>query len=324
MVVSTVVTIKPAKTSMAEQVKDFNRVVTQRIGALNERYLARERPLGQVRLLWEIGHGGVRGDGNVRSLRSRLGLDSGYLSRLLRSLEADGLIVVEVSPRDGRSRVARLTRAGRAEQARLDRRSDELADSILRPLSPDQRSRLVAAMGEVNRLLLASTVDISVVDPRRPAARAAVTACVSDLAERLGSDPGHTVPAADDELTLPAGLLVLATLDGEPVGCAALTLHPRRPAEVTRMWVDPTVRRLGLGRRLFTEVEQRAAEHGARTVRVQTNRSLTEAIALCRAAGYRELAPTTNNPDANHSFSKRLPVNKGPLYNRKREEGALP
>src|SRR5919108_1885222 len=117
------------------QVRRFQRTVTQRIGALNDRYLSRSRPLGQSRLLWEIGTEGSE----VRALRARLDLDSGYLSRLLRSLEADGLVTVDAEGADGRVRVARLTPAGLAEREELDRRSDELAASLLEPLSDAQR-----------------------------------------------------------------------------------------------------------------------------------------------------------------------------------------
>jgi len=96
------------ETGMVAQVRRFNRTVTQRIGALNDSFLARDRPLGQARVLWEIGPQGS----DIRLLRSRLDLDSGYLSRLLRSLENDGLIVVEQSRADGRVRTARLTGRG--------------------------------------------------------------------------------------------------------------------------------------------------------------------------------------------------------------------
>jgi len=130
---------------MVEQVRRFNRTVTQRIGALNDSFLARDRPLGQARVLWEIGPEGS----DIRLLRSRLDLDSGYLSRLLRSLENDGLIVVEQSRADGRVRTARLTGRGLAERAELDRRSDDLAASILRSLTTRQRTRLTTAMAEV-------------------------------------------------------------------------------------------------------------------------------------------------------------------------------
>src|SRR6516165_2246063 len=108
-------------TDMVGQIRSFNRTVTQRVGALSDAFLGRGRPLGQARLLWEIGPDGS----DVRALRSRLDLDSGYLSRLLRSLEQDGLVAVERSGTDGRVRTARLTRRGLAERTVLDRRSDD-------------------------------------------------------------------------------------------------------------------------------------------------------------------------------------------------------
>jgi DNA-binding MarR family transcriptional regulator len=104
-------------------VRRFNRTVTQRVGALNDRFMSRARPLGEARLLWEIGFDGA----DVRVLRSQLDLDSGYLSRLLRSLERTGLAVVEPNSQDGRVRTARLTNAGLAERARLDALSDDHA-----------------------------------------------------------------------------------------------------------------------------------------------------------------------------------------------------
>jgi DNA-binding MarR family transcriptional regulator len=104
--------------AMVDQVRRFNRTVTERVGALDDRFLGRERPLGEARLLWEIGLDGCE----VRLLRSRMELDSGYLSRLLRSLEAAGLIELTPSENDRRIRVARLTAAG-ARRARRARRA---------------------------------------------------------------------------------------------------------------------------------------------------------------------------------------------------------
>src|SRR4051795_1422492 len=109
------------------RVRRFNRTVTQRVGALSDRYLSRDRPLGEARVLWEIGPDGCE----VRALRSRLELDSGHASRLLRALESAGLVDVRPSPADRRVRVARLTKRGRRERALLDERSDGLAAAIL-------------------------------------------------------------------------------------------------------------------------------------------------------------------------------------------------
>src|SRR3954468_11632331 len=144
-----------------QQVRRFNRLVTQRVGALDDRFLARDRPLGEARLLWEVG----ARERSVRELRELLDLDSGYLSRLPRSLEADGLVTVEPSPHDRRVRTVRLTRRGVSERRVLDRRSDALAQSLLDPLTAAQRERLVAAMADVERLLTAALVDLDAVDP---------------------------------------------------------------------------------------------------------------------------------------------------------------
>jgi DNA-binding MarR family transcriptional regulator/ribosomal protein S18 acetylase RimI-like enzyme len=294
----------PHPTEMVAGVRRFNRIVTERVGALQEHYLARERPLGQARLLWEIGLDGC----DLRTLRSRLGLDSGYLSRLLRELEGDGLVVVEPSNRDRRVRTARLTPAGRAERTLLDRRSDALARSLLKPLDEPQRDRLVAAMGEVERLLTTAMVAIRRVDPTDPRARYCVAEYFAELDRRFrtGFDPAASISADDDELRLPAGLLLLATLRDEPVGCGALKLHPGEPTELKRMWVAPSARGLGLGRRILAELEHEAAKRGGRVIHLETNGSLAEAIALYWSSGYREVEPFNDEPYAAHWFEKRL------------------
>src|ERR1700682_3235230 len=163
--------------AMLSQVRSFNRIVTQRVGALNDRFLARDRSIGEARLLWEIGSAGR----DVRSLRTQLELNSGYLSRLLRSLEAAGLLTVGPKDSDKRVRIARLTPSGSAERVVLDQRSDELAASLLSPLSARQRARLVAAMADVERLLTAATVEIAPIDPAHPDAQACLHAYFSEL-----------------------------------------------------------------------------------------------------------------------------------------------
>jgi DNA-binding MarR family transcriptional regulator/GNAT superfamily N-acetyltransferase len=290
--------------SMIERVRSFNRTVTQRIGALNEAFLSRGRSLGQARVLWEIGPDGS----DVRQLRSRLDLDSGYLSRLLRALQDDGLVVVGQSRTDRRVRKARLTGRGLAERAVLDQRSDDAAASILGRLSAAQRTRLVTAMAEVERLLVASMVQVTVCDPRQPAARFCMRAYFSELSQRFdgGFDPARSISADDAELTPPAGLMLVATLHSEPVGCGALKFHGAAPAEIKRMWVAAGVRGLGLGRRILTELEARAAANRVRILRLETNRTLHEAISLYRAAGYHEVSAFNDEPYADHWFEKAL------------------
>jgi DNA-binding MarR family transcriptional regulator/ribosomal protein S18 acetylase RimI-like enzyme len=285
-------------------VRRFHRTVTERIGALDERYLARDRPLGEARVLWEIGSGGVE----VRTLRTRLGLDSGYLSRLLRSLEASGMATVGTEPGDRRVRTVRLTEAGSAERAELDRLSDELASSLLEPLADEQRRTLVDAMATVQRLLTAGAVDVSVSDPRSAEARACLRAYFAELDERFdgGFDPDRSISADAGELTEPTGLLLVARHHGEAIGCGALKLRGDEPAEIKRMWVDRSARGLGLGRRLLAELERHAAARGVRVVRLETNGALAEAIGLYRSAGYRQVEAFNDEPYAHHWFEKEL------------------
>src|SRR4029077_18775262 len=123
--------------------------------------------------------------GEVRELRRRLHLDSGYLSRVLRSLERDGLVVVGADDADGRVRTATLTAKGRREWKLLDRRSDELARSLLAPLGQHQRASLVAAMRDVERLLMASLVSIVPIDPLHPDAERCFEAYYRELDRRF-------------------------------------------------------------------------------------------------------------------------------------------
>src|SRR3954451_14098686 len=210
--------------SATQQVRAFNRAVTQRVGALQDEYLARGRPLGASRVLWEAGEQPV----DIRALRARLDLDSGYLSRLLRTLEGEGLVVVEPGADDRRVRTVRLTAAGRAEREVLDRESDALAASLLAPLGEAQRERLVEAMAVVERLLTAGLVEIGTEDPRSDAAELCLGsyAAEMDATFEAGFDPARSRAVDPAELTPPAGLLLVARLRDEPVACGALRLHP--------------------------------------------------------------------------------------------------
>ena len=297
-----------------EVVRRFNRVVTQRVGALDEEYLARGRPLGASRLLWEVGAEDGRDDGGggdaaeVRALRHRLDLDSGYLSRLLRRLEADRLVTVDTDPGDGRRREVRLTEAGRAERAVLDERSDAPAWSVLDALEPPRRAELVAAMSTVVRLLTAGAVRVAIEDPGSADAQLCMRSYFADLDTRFdtGFDPARALPVDADELVPPRGLLLVARLHGEPVGCGALKLHRQGIAEIKRLWVSPSTRGMGVGRRLLRELERYATERHAKTTRLDTNRTLTEAIALYRTEGYREVPPFNDELYADHWFEKSL------------------
>ena len=284
-------------------IRAFNRTAAERIGVLTDQFLGRARPLGETRALWEIGPDGLE----VRALRARLGLDSGYVSRVLRALERQRLVTVAPSPEDGRVRCARLTVAGLAEYAEINRRSDAVAESFLEPLNERQRSRLVAAMTEVEQLLRASMIVTAVEHPATQDAQHCLTRYFAELNERFetGFDSAEALAAALHDLAPPAGMLLVARLRGEPVGCSGLILYPGAPL-IKRMWVAPEARGLGLGRRLLGEVERLARETGARVIRLDTNRVLAEAIGLYRSAGYQEVPRFSDERYAHHWFEKML------------------
>jgi len=285
-------------------VRRFNRLVTQRAGALDDDFLGRHRPLGESRVLYEIGEEGA----DLRDLRLRLGLDSGYLSRLIKSLEGRGLVKVRQDPADERVRRATLTARGRREVREMNERSDEVASTLLEPLSENQRARLVAAMDEVYRLLRLAGLAIDRVDPASPAARWCVEQYFAEIDRRFesGFDPAAATRAPHHELVPPRGAFLIASVDGEPVACGAVMTIGPAVGYLKRMWVADSLRGLGLGRRMLAALEDQARALGHTSVRLETNRALTEAIQLYRSAGYREIPAFNADPYGDFWFEKEL------------------
>ncbi|HEY5207362.1 MAG TPA: helix-turn-helix domain-containing GNAT family N-acetyltransferase [Roseiarcus sp.] len=267
-------------------------------------YLRRGRPLAEARLIFEISRDGAE----VRTLRGKLRLDSGYLSRLLRSLNAQGLIVVEKETGDGRRRHVNLTRKGAAERAAYDRLSDDLAASMLEPLDASDQRRLLTAMGEVERLIRAASVKVSAEPPDGDDSRLCLNAYFRELAARFegGFDASTGDHAHVDDMRAPSGLFVIARLDGDAVGCGGFKRVDKGAGEIKRVWTAPSARGLGVARRMLRTLEAAAREKGLRTLRLDTNRALTEAHALYRSEGYKEVARFNDNPYAHHWFEKQL------------------
>jgi DNA-binding MarR family transcriptional regulator len=228
------------------QVRRFNRLVTQRAGALNDHFLGRDRPLGESRLLYEVGPEGA----DLRDLRRRLGLDSGYVARLVKALEEDGLVRLSQGTEDQRVRRARLTAAGQREVREMNERSDEAAGALLEALTPAQRARLVAAMAEVHRLLQLAGLRIERVDPAIPPARWCVGQYFHELDRRFesGFDPAASLSAEDRDLIPPRGAFLVAFMDGEAVACGAVKKISAGVGSLKRMWVSDAVRGLGISR----------------------------------------------------------------------------
>jgi DNA-binding MarR family transcriptional regulator/GNAT superfamily N-acetyltransferase len=284
-------------------VRSFNRLVARQVGALNDRYLGR-RPLGEARVLFEIGPDGA----TPRDVRARLGLDSGYLSRMIHSLQNGGLVEETPNPADRRTKRLRLTAAGRSEMRELDRLADGLAASALAPLTDDERARLLRAQSEVRHLLAISMLTIGPEDPATSDARWCLAHYFAELGERFEErfDPQRTLPADGNDLVPPSGAFLLARFGGQPAGCGALKTLAPGTGEIVRMWVDRAHRGLGLGTRILHALEERAAAMGHRRVRLYTNRSLAEAKAMYRDNGYMEIARYNDDPYADHWFEKEL------------------
>jgi DNA-binding MarR family transcriptional regulator/N-acetylglutamate synthase-like GNAT family acetyltransferase len=285
----------------------FNRSFTTRVGVLEERFLGLDRPLGHARVLFEIGSRPDEAMG-VRDLRADLDLDSGYLSRILRALEADGLIEVVADPVDARQRIARLTADGRDEWGRLDKRADRLAAAVVDGLASRHRDRLAVALDEADRLLAAAQATFELTDPRAADARVAMARYFDELDRRFtrGFDPGDAIEADALALTVPTGRFVLVRVDGRLAGCGGVQVLADGVAEIKRMWIDDAIRGLGLGARLLHTLEEHAVALGCATVRLDTNGVLTDAIAMYRRAGYRDIPRYNTNPYAELFFEKHL------------------
>jgi GNAT superfamily N-acetyltransferase len=209
---------------------------------------------------------------------------------------------------DGRAREVIPTAKGRKEFAAYDSRSAKLAQSVLSPLNEAQRERLVAAMAEVERLIRASFVTIAEESPRSTDGRWCREQYFAELAQRFdgGFDIATGDPSDSADLLPPSGSFVVARLEGEPVGCGGLKTLDAGTGEVKRVWTAASARGIGVAGRIMQWLEQRAREMGFSVVRLDTNRSLTEAQALYRKLGYREIDRYNDNPYASHFFEKLL------------------
>ncbi len=151
-------------------------------------------------------------------------------------------------------------------------------------------------------------ITLELVDPDDDDAQACLRAYEAELNARF--DAGFAVdsalPLPADDMRPPAGCFLVAYRDRAPIGCGGLKLHGDGPAEIKRVWVDASARGEGVARRLLSALEDRARAAGASAVQLDTNRTLVEAIAMYRSAGYREVEPFNAEPYAHHWFRKDL------------------
>lgn len=284
------------------RVRRFNRAVTSAVGALDNSFLGRGRPLGAARVLNAIGQG--RSD--IGEIRDYLGLDSGLMSRLLRSLEDESLIETHAHEDDARRRVASLTRAGKREFAAYEALSNTQAEGFLARNS--QREALLAAMDLIASALTRDRIALTEMDPRSDEARYCLGEYYAELGRRFkqGFDVSLSRDPDAKDMRRPRGSFIVAMSDTLPIGCVGLKGTDHGYAEIKRLWVASSARGLGLGRRLMDAAEDRARTLGIALLRLDTNSALPEAGQLYRTTGWREIARFNDDPYPDLFFEKRL------------------
>ncbi|GLH81821.1 PadR family transcriptional regulator [Bradyrhizobium sp. SSBR45G] len=284
------------------RVRRFNRAVTSEVGALDTSFLGRGRPLGAARVLNAIGHG--RSD--VADLRDYLALDSGLMSRFLRSLEDEELVTTKPHPDDARRRIVRLTAAGRREFEAYETLSNAQAEQMLARTS--QPDALLAAMDMVAAALARNRISIEQTDPRAEPSRHCLGEYYAELSRRF--ERGFDVTLSRDpdaaDMISPRGAFFVALSDGLPLGCVGLKGNGGAVAEIKRLWVAPSARGLGLGRRLMQAAEDAARALSITTLRLDTNSALGEAMQLYRKTGWTEIARFNDDPYPDLFFEKQL------------------
>jgi DNA-binding MarR family transcriptional regulator len=285
-----------------KRVRRFNRSVTAAVGALDESFLGRGRPLGSARVINAIGQGRT----DVAVLREYLGVETSLMSRLLRGLEDEGLVETVVSTQDARRRVVHLTRAGASEFRAYERLSNAQAKAMI--ASHARPDELLAAMDLVACVLGRERIVIEEADPRGEAAHCCLAAYYEEISARFehGFDVSRSRDPAAARMIRPHGAFLIAWSDDLPVGCVGLKGDGQGVAEIKRLWVAPSARGIGLSRRLMARAEEIARELSITTLRLDTNRALPEAKQLYLKTGWHEIARFNDDPYADHFFEKRL------------------
>ena len=288
-------------------VRRFNRFYTRRIGALRAGLLDSRFPLAEARLLYELAH---REQPTASELARDLGLDAGYLSRMLRGLERKRLITRERSPSDARQSLLGLTAAGRRAAATLDTRSSAEVRAMLGKLPDAGQRRLVEAMRDVERLLgTAPEPNVPyLLRPHRPGdmgwvvhRHAVLYAQEYGWDERFEALVAKIVAKFIDDFDPQRERCWIAERGGEIVGSVFLVAKSPTVAQLRMLYVEPAARGLGIGKRLVDECERFAREQGYRKIVLWTNSILHAARHIYEAAGYRLVAEEPHD-----SFGHRL------------------
>lgn len=291
----------------AKAVRRFNRFYTRQIGVLREGLLHSPFSLAEVRVLYELAH---RENLTAKQLGGELGLDPGYLSRLIGDFERRRLVTRTASPNDARQRHLVLTAAGRRAFAPLDRRAHDEVVQMVGGLAPSEQARLVAAMRTIEGLLSpppSAPRGFLIRPPRAGDLGWVVQAHGSLYAAEHGYDQTFEALVAD----IVAGYVRkfdpkrdgcwIAERDGEAVGAVFVVRKSKSIAKLRLFIVDPSARGLGIGTMLVSTCIRFARQAGYRSMTLWTQADLLAARQIYERAGFHR-----TTAEAHHSFGQDL------------------
>jgi DNA-binding MarR family transcriptional regulator/N-acetylglutamate synthase-like GNAT family acetyltransferase len=281
---------EPDSENQVAAVRGFNRFYTRKLGVLDQHLLKSPFSLSEARVLYELAH---REEISAKEIGTELGLDPGYLSRIVQKFDEDGLLTRTPLASDRRQYQLGLTAKGRQTFARLNRASHDEVAAMLMRLPPDDRARLTAAMGTIERLLGEAAAPRAVLRDPRPGDMGWVVQSQSALyASEYGFDSSYEALVAE----IVAKFLTsfdasrercwIADLDGTPVGSVFLVRHSDDIAKLRLLLVDPAGRGQGLGRRLVDECISFARACGYRKITLWTQSILIAARKIYQDTGF--------------------------------------
>ena len=288
-------------------VREFNRFYTSRIGVLDEGYLSSRYSLTEVRVLYELAH---RGSATASELGRELGIDPGYLSRILRGFARRGIVTRTAAAGDGRKSILRLTARGKATVAPLERKARDQIGRMLDGVPAAEQDRLVASMRSIERGLGSppQAAPKLVLRPHRPGDMGWVVERHGTLYwqeyrwdETFEALVAEIVAKFITHLDPKRERCWIAEVDGVRVGCVFCVKKSKTVAKLRLLLVEPTARGLGVGSRLVDECIGFARAAGYRELTLWTNDVLVAARRIYERAGF-ELVES----ERHRSFGKEL------------------
>ena len=297
----------PGAENPVRAVRRFNRFYTHKIGLLGEGHLRSPFSLTEVRVLYELAH---RAAPVAAEIGKDLGLDAGYLSRILRNFRQRGLVKRTRSESDGRQSRLELTPRGKAAFQPLDRAASREIGALLKPLPVIERGRVVTAMRTITHALGGDTGPEAAVVLRRhrPGDMGWVVHRHGVLyAQEQGWDERFEAVVAEIAARFVQNFdprrerCWIAERDGEILGSVFLVRESEVLARLRLLLVEPAARSLGIGRRLVEECIRFARAKGYRTLTLWTNDVLVSARRIYQAAGFQLV-----QEERHHSFGQDL------------------